>query len=237
MSLPRFFVPSSSPGQAGLQIRLEPAQARHLWALRLAPGAALELVLPSGQWKADLSELARDRALVRLVAPLVEEREPSFAISAFIPVTAQLSLMDDMLPPLVELGATLIQPVLFERSEHDPAKAAARIERWRRIVQGACEQSHRSRIPVLPAPVRLGDLLVLDCAQRWVAHEVPSGHANPVLERGPVAFTSGPEGGLSDAEFAALVDAGWRPVHLGGSILRAVTCPVALLGAIRFLAG
>jgi 16S rRNA (uracil1498-N3)-methyltransferase len=234
MSVPRFFLPRPGPARPGLQVPLGPAQARHLWALRLAPGSALELVLGSGPWRADLSELDRDRALARLVSPLQEDREPPFAIEAYVPVLAQLPLLDDLLPPLVELGATRIQPVAFQRSEYDAAKASARFERWQRIVLGACEQSHRSRVPELAPPVPFDALLEVAAAQRWVAHELPSGRANPALARGPVACASGPEGGLTDGEFAALVASGWSPVHLGGSILRAVTCPVAMLGAIRF---
>jgi 16S rRNA (uracil1498-N3)-methyltransferase len=87
----------------------------------------------------------------------------------------------------------------------------------------------------LALPVPFDALLTVDVAQRWVAHELRSGQGNPTLARGPVAFTSGPEGGLTDGEYGALTGAGWQPVYLGGSILRAVTCPVAMLGAIRFL--
>ena len=234
MSVPRLFVPFSSQAHVGMQLPLGPAQARHLWVLRLPQGSALELVLDSGPWKADLSEISKDHALARLVAPLQEDREAPFAIQAYLPVTAQLSLLDDLLPPLVELGATLIQPVVFRRSEYDAGKTAARFERWQRIVHGACEQSHRSRVPGFALPVSFDALLAVDTAQRWVAHELASGQDNPGLERGPVAFTSGPEGGLTDGEYEALAGAGWRPVYLGGSILRAVTCPVALMGAIRF---
>jgi 16S rRNA (uracil1498-N3)-methyltransferase len=89
-------------------------------------------------------------------------------------------------------------------------------------------------VPGFALPAGFETLLAEDAGQRWVAHELPSGQSNPQLVRGPVAFTSGPEGGLTDGEFAALTAAGWQPVYLGGSILRAVTCPVALLGAIRF---
>lgn len=235
MSIPRLFVPYPGVVHEGVQVPLGAAQARHLWVLRLPQGSALELVLESGPWKADLSEIDKDHALARLVAPLKEDREPPFALAAYVPVTAQLSLLDDLLPPLVELGATLIQPVVFRRSEYDAGKTAARIERWQRIVHSACEQSHRSRVPAFAPPVPFDALLAVDTAQRWVAHELPSGQDNPTLARGPVAFTSGPEGGLTDGEYAALTGAGWQPVHLGGSILRAVTCPVAMLGAIRFL--
>jgi 16S rRNA (uracil1498-N3)-methyltransferase len=235
MSVPRFYLPHPGPVQAGSQLHLSPVQVRHLQVLRLAPGSALELVLADGAWRADLSELDREHALARLVAPLQEDREPPFPITAYVPVTAQLSLLDELLPPLVELGATLIQPVAFQRSEFAASAAKARFERWQRIVQGACEQSHRSRLPRLHPPVDFGTLLSVETPQRWVAHELPSGQGNPTLVRGPVAFTSGPEGGLTDGEYGALTGAGWQPVHLGGSILRAVTCPVALLGAIRFL--
>jgi 16S rRNA (uracil1498-N3)-methyltransferase len=233
MSLPRFFVPHPGPVGSGTQVPLDPAQARHLWVLRLPQGSELELVLPSGPWRAALAETSRDGALARLVVPLQENREPPVAITAYVPLTAQLSLLDDLLPPLVELGATRIQPVIFRRSEHDAAKTAARLERWQRIIHGACEQSHRSRLPEFGSPAAFATLLEVT-GQRWVAHEVPSGQGNPVLAREPIAFTSGPEGGLSDGEYDALAKAGWLPVHLGGSILRAVTCPVALLGAIRF---
>jgi len=234
MSLPRFFLTHAATPREGSLLPLEPAQAKHLWVLRLGAGAALELVLPSGPWKADLAEINKDRAVARLVRPLDEHREPAFPIHAWVPVTAQLSLLDDVLPGLVELGATLIQPVAYERSEYDAAKTLARFERWQRIVRGACEQSHRSRIPALGQPAAFEALLQVDVAQRWVAYEVRAGEGNPRPVKGPIAFTSGPEGGITDAEFAALTEKGWKAVTLGGSILRAVTCPVALLGAIRF---
>jgi 16S rRNA (uracil1498-N3)-methyltransferase len=203
--------------------------------LRQGAGAALELVLPSGPWKADLAETTKDKAVARLVAPLDEDREPPFPIHAWVPLTAQVSLIDDILPGLVELGATTITPVAYQRSEYDAAKTLARMERWERILRGACEQSHRSRVPALEAPAPFRALLEVQTAQRWVAYEVPAGAANPRLAPGPIAFTSGPEGGITDQEYAGLRAAGWLPVTLGGSILRAITCPAALLGAIRFL--
>ena len=235
MSIPRFFVPYPGTAHEGVQVPLGAAQARHLWVLRLPQGSALELMLPSGPWKADLSDTTKEHAVARLISPLQEDREPPVPIAAYIPVTAQLSLLDDLLPPLVELGATLIQPVVFRRSEYDADKTAARFERWQRILHGACEQSHRSRVPAFAPAIGFEQLLADPTPQRWVAHEVPTAQGNPSLARNPVAFTSGPEGGLTDGEFTALGAAGWLPVYLGGSILRAITCPVAMLGAIRFL--
>jgi 16S rRNA (uracil1498-N3)-methyltransferase len=80
-------------------------------------------------------------------------------------------------------------------------------------------------------------LLAWPTAQKWVAYELATGQSNPAFRCEPLAFTSGPEGGIADAEFAALAAAGWQPVSLGRSILRAVTAPVALLGAAQYLLG
>lgn len=237
MSLPRFVVPwTGTPGENAL-IHLAPDQARHLAVLRLAPGAALELLLPGGPWRADLAELGKGRAAVRLVAPLGEDREPPIPLHACLPLTAQLSLWDDWLPGVVELGATLIQPVLYSRSEAEARRTEARMERWQRIVVGACEQSHRSRIPELRPAVPFEALLDWPAPQRWVAYELATGQANPTLRREPLAFTHGPEGGITEGEFSALARAGWQPVTLGRSILRAATCPSALLGALQYALG
>ncbi len=236
MSLPRFFL-DALPAAENALVPLGPEAVRHLKALRLKPGVALELVLGDQIWTADLAELDRGRAAARLVAPLMEDREPPIPLQACLPLPAQLSLFDEWLPPLVELGVTVIQPVAYLRSEFDGPKTAARQERWSRIIQSACEQSHRSRLPELRPPMPFAALLTWEATQKWVAYELATGQTNPTLRRETLAFTSGPEGGITDEEFTALSKAGWQPVSLGRSILRAVTAPVALLGAVQFEMG
>lgn len=236
MSLPRFFL-DAPPALPGATLTLGLEAARHLRALRLAPGAALEVVLGETPWTADLADLDRQRAVVRLVAPLNERREPEVGLEACLPIPAQLSLFDEWVPPLVELGATLLQPIVYQRSEYDAAKVAVRMERWGRLIQSACEQSHRSVRPVLRDPLPFSALLTWPTPQRWVAYELPTGETNPTLRPEALAITSGPEGGITEAEFQALAAAGWQPVTLGRSILRAVTAPVALLGAVQFQLG
>ena len=213
---------------------LSEEQVRHLHTLRMKSGDALELLFSSGVWRADLAELGRHRAMVCLVSPLHENREAPFPIHGLLPITAQLNLWDEWLPPLVELGITLIQPVVFSRSEFDGCKVSSRRNRWERIIQSAVEQSHRSRIPELRDPIPFRDLLAWKAPQKWLAYEVQVSDANPILRRDAMAFTSGPEGGLTKEEFESLREAGWEAVALGKSILRAVTAPIALLGAIRF---
>jgi 16S rRNA (uracil1498-N3)-methyltransferase len=50
-----------------------------------------------------------------------------------------------------------------------------------------------------------------------------------------VTLLSGPEGGLSPAEEAEALAAGFTPVSLGQRVLRAETAPVAVLSALSLL--
>ena len=47
-----------------------------------------------------------------------------------------------------------------------------------------------------------------------------------------IILLSGPEGGLSPAEEAQAIAAGFGPVSLGNRVLRAETAPVAVLSAL-----
>ena len=197
----------------------------------------MEVLTPSGIWCAELVGMAKHNASIRLVAPIDENREAPLEIHACLPITAQLSLWDEFLPATVELGATMIQPLIYERSQYSKHRVEARMERWRKIILTAAEQSHRTRIPELMPPKPVESLQSWATEQRWVAYELKTEEANPSMKLENIAFTHGPEGGITDAEIAMLRDSGWKPISLGKSILRAVTCPAAILGAIQMELG
>ncbi|MDP7041326.1 MAG: RsmE family RNA methyltransferase [Gammaproteobacteria bacterium] len=48
---------------------------------------------------------------------------------------------------------------------------------------------------------------------------------------------AGPEGGFTEAERTACIDAGFRSVALGPRIMRTETAPIVALGLVQFLAG
>jgi len=243
MTLPRFaIVEPTAPAapnalREGLLLQLGMEQTRHVHALRLAPGDPVEALFPSGAWLGELVNLSKRGAVIRLVAPVGEGREAPIEIHACLPITVQLGIWGDFLPCVVELGATLIQPVIFERSQYDGRHVHAQMERWRRIILAACEQSHRSKVPELMPPAPVDALQTWETAQKWVAYEIPTGGQNPRLMPGSIAFTHGPEGGIADSEIELLTKSGWQPITLGKSILRAATCPAAIMGAIQMELG
>ncbi|MDR3336139.1 MAG: 16S rRNA (uracil(1498)-N(3))-methyltransferase [Treponema sp.] len=136
--------------------------------------------------------------------------------------------------------------------------AAGRLERWRRIVREARQQSGSAVATVVEPPRNFEETLT-----RWrelrERHEKPVGlllHPEadpgalrpgfPPLEKGSfhrylegkpglVAIAVGPEGGFSPEEAVRFVEEGFKPVSMGNTVLRAETAAVYAAAAIRII--
>jgi 16S rRNA (uracil1498-N3)-methyltransferase len=145
---------------------------------------------------------------------------------------------DLVVQKLTELGVDRILPVLAERSvvRLDGPRAAAAVDRWRRIVREAAGQCRRATLPVVEP---LGPLPDLAGHPGLVVAERGS---SPAADLGPppggeLLVVVGPEGGLAEAEVAALRP--WARLDLGPHILRAETAAIAaaaVLSAVRHAA-
>jgi 16S rRNA (uracil1498-N3)-methyltransferase len=137
-----------------------------------------------------------------------------------------------------ELGTSRIVPVIAQRTDaHLAAASAKRVERWRRIIRQASEQSRRTAPPEIRAPVRLFEVLDCGASARIVLSEtedrvslrdvVPSDAPS-----GGIALAIGPEGGWSEDELQSFQRAGWVSASLGNTILRAETAAIAALAIV-----
>lgn len=224
------------PLQAGLEVDLPDAAARHVQVLRLQPGAELSLFDGrGGQWHARVLQMGRRSVTVRVEAHEPLERElPQ-------PVTLALSMpandrMDDLVEKATELGVAAIQPLMSERSVLRLAgeRAERKVSHWQGVAAAACEQCGRNRVPAVHPVRTLADwlsTLVDDGATKRLllsfaddTRPLPQAAGN-----GPLLLLSGPEGGLSPAEEAVARAHGFAPVTLGPRVLRADTAPLAAL--------
>jgi len=134
-----------------------------------------------------------------------------------------------------ELGVTRIIPLVSQRTEsHLAAAAYKRVERWERIARQASEQSRRSNSPEISEPVKLKEVLEISTGNRIVLSEAEQdlGLKDAFRPPEPVTLAIGPEGGWTPGELDSFRDAGWAPVSLGKTILRAETAAVAALAII-----
>ncbi|MGB2823365.1 MAG: RsmE family RNA methyltransferase, partial [Phycisphaerae bacterium] len=124
---------------------------------------------------------------------------------------------------------------------------AAKRQRWLGHCIAAAKQSGLNWLPAILDGVPLGDFLtnVLTGPAGYVGVVgVVDGGSRPireVLARAPagreICLLIGPEGGLTRAELADIVEAGFTPVRLGRTTLRVETAAVALLAAAMAVYG
>ncbi|MCB1776714.1 MAG: 16S rRNA (uracil(1498)-N(3))-methyltransferase [Candidatus Competibacteraceae bacterium] len=241
MRIPRFYL--SAPLATGMTARLSGSAFGHaVRVLRLKPGAPLTLFNGAGgAFAATLQEVGKREAWVQVREALPGEVESPLRVTLAQGVSRG-EKMDYTLQKAVELGVAAIQPLFTERSGVDLTgeRLARKVEHWRSIVIGACEQCGRNRLPALQEPRSLTD---------WLAQPMETGlHLllNPLAKQSlrslepptdPVTLLIGAEGGLSPAEINQTQAAGFTGVRLGPRVLRTETAGVAALAALQALWG
>ena len=237
--MPRFYCPA--PLQTGLALSLPPGAARHVQVLRMQPGDVITLFNgEGGEFEATVTRMGRSDVDVEVGVHHPVEREAPCQVHFLAGITAN-ERMDWLVEKATELGAVSITPVMAERSvlKLKGERADKKLAHWQGVAVAAAEQCGRNRVTRIdnactlaqwlaqhPASAGSGVRLVLSLSEgtRPLAEAV-QGQMN-------VTLLSGPEGGLSPAEEALALSAGFVPVTLGPRVLRAETAPLAVLAAL-----
>ncbi|HKL52163.1 MAG TPA: 16S rRNA (uracil(1498)-N(3))-methyltransferase [Wenzhouxiangellaceae bacterium] len=226
--------------RTGDELRLSERAAQHLVkVLRHRVGDRVTLFDGKGrEAKAEIIMAHRRHGCSVRVLETVEVCRESPLRVELLPGMSRGEKMDLVIQKTVELGVSVIRPIITERSEVRPDKsAAARLSRWKEIVIGACEQCGRAHLPEIhaPSPIegiadRTSARLVLNPASRTLLDDCP-----PV--EGEISIAIGPEGGFSERDLALLEQRGFRSVRFGPRILRTETASIAAVSALQVLYG
>ncbi len=213
---------------------LQGEQAGHLArVLRAQPGQVFDVVANGFLHRAEVLSASEGE----VVFALKEQLE----VEAALPVHLLLAVfkfdhMEWGIEKATELGAARISPVIARRTEKHLSQAAAkRVQRWRRIVREAAQQSRRSDVPLVDDPVALKTALEgVSAEKRLLLAETEQENSlrnelarETSRESQSVALAIGPEGGWTAEEMALFSQSGWRHVTLGPRILRAETATIA----------
>ena len=227
----RFFCPA--PLRTGDVLDLPAGAARHVQVLRLQPGGVITVFNgQGGEFEATVTRMGRSDVDVLIGAHSATEREAACAVHLLAGITAN-ERMDWLVEKATELGAASLTPLIAERSvlKLKGERAEKKLAHWQGVAVAAAEQCGRNRVPTVHAAVTLNEWLKkAPPGERWVLSL--SEGTRPLSEMAgtdAVTVLSGPEGGLSPAEEAAALAAGFAPVTLGPRVLRAETAPLAVL--------
>ena len=209
-------------------------QAAHLArVLRAQPGQVFDVVAGGFLHHAEITSVDPGEVVFRLH----EEREGDGALPVHLLLAVfKFDHLEWGIEKATELGAARITPVLARRTEKHLAQAAAkRVERWRRIVREASQQSRRTDVPDVEDPLPLKAALEQVGAEvkLLLAETEEENTLAAALESASpdasIALAIGPEGGWTADEMQMFRDSGWQHVTLGPRILRAETAAIAAL--------
>lgn len=227
-SLPRLYVEKSLG--AGARVELDAAQANYLGnVMRLKESDRL-LVFDgaSGEWLAEVAEAAKKR----MALAVVEQTRPQESVPdlwlAFAPV--KKGRVDWLVEKAVELGVARLLPVITQRTIVDKLN----LDRMRSHIVEAAEQCGRTVLAQIDEPLKLEALLKARDPARtlYFADETGGEQASTAFKPGSSLILTGPEGGFTPDEAAAIRAApNSKAISLGPRILRAETAALAAVTA------
>ena len=136
-----------------------------------------------------------------------------------------------------ELGVNCFIPVFSDRSILKPSNN--KLERWRKIITEAAEQSEREIVPEIITPMFFREAITnfipgnsdrFICTARREANSLITSLEN--INHHHIMIATGTEGGWTEAEISLAISHNFLPVSLGKRILRATTAPITALSLV-----
>ena len=247
----KHFILNSGPDRNG-SIRLEGDDYHYLVRVRrLAPGEYFPALLPSGEETLVQVRSVENGVLLGQVsaeappvAAPVKNGLPALLLLQALPRAEKMDLIvrqaaEGALGEIVPFTSEFSVPKLTEGA------AAKKRARWERIIKEARQQSGSAVATIVRPPVSIDGLFAFwetvkkerPRALGILFHHEPLAQASlhRYLDSGPetVAIAIGPEGGFSAAEAARFLEAGFKPLTIGDTVLRAETAALYAAAAIR----
>jgi len=237
MRIPRIFL--RSPLSLGTEIELPAKQSNYLCkALRMEAGRWLWVFNGSGgAYKAIIRDASSKKAMVEITEYEAEDRESPLRIELGIALSKG-DRFDLVLQKATELGVTHISPLFTERVEVrlNKERTEKKWRHWRGIIESACEQSGRNRLPLLIMPQPFEKWAESLTQKTRITMHPDNGCSIRDLrvESSEIAVLIGPEGGLTEAEVEkAALNYGFSDITLGARVLRTETAPLAVISLLQ----
>ena len=226
----------------GARVALAGTAAEHVRrVLRLKAGDAVTLFNGDGNdYPSRIVGFGRGTVEAEVERSIPARAESRLAIT-LVQGIARTERMDLVVQKATELGVAGIVPVATARSvvKLDRDSRERKMAHWHGIAVSACEQCGRARIPVIAEPRTLAEQLAGPQERARLLLAPDAQLSLGAAARGELAIDIlvGPEGGLTESERQAAIEAGFRACRLGPRVLRSETAAIAALAVIQAVAG
>ncbi len=209
-------------------------EQQHYLKRVLRLGESDRFIAMNGQGKSWLAELKEVKAQLLELIDLKTELSVNISLITALP---KGNGYEQIIRCGTELGVNCFIPVFSDRSILKPSNN--KVERWRKIVTEAAEQSERQIVPQIITPATFNtamtNLIPAD-SDRFIC--VARGATVPLITclqqitQPNIVLATGTEGGWTEVEIANAISHNFQPVSLGKRILRAITAPITALSLV-----
>jgi len=192
------------------------------------------------EYAAHLDEIKKRSAFIKINDQIINNSESHLSIHLGLGISKG-ERMDYAIQKAVELGVNEITPLFTQHCvvNLDEKRLQKRLLHWQGVIISACEQSGRTKVPILHPAISLTQwslksdqiCLVLDPLSEQNLSTIKAEIKN-------MRLLIGPEGGLSSGEITELNQKeNVHTINFGPRILRTETAAVAAITAVQVLWG
>ena len=215
--------------------KLDKSQSHYLTkVMRIKIGENFSLFNSNGEWSAKINEISNGIVGFSVIEKLRQQKVNKEIWLAFSPIKS--NYFNFMIQKATELGVTKFIPIIFDRT----IVRKLNIERVKKIIIEATEQSNRINVPILEEPQNLKnfisnnsnkiDLIFADLNSSNKKLEINK-NANK-----PLCAIVGPEGDFSENERELILSfKDVKPLNINQNILRTETATISIISIISYI--
>ena len=234
MSIIRLYFPDKI--QSDLSSHLPKEQTHYIKdVMRLKIGDKLSIFNISGEWNAIIQSYEKKGARIKVMKKVREKENEKNIWLAFSPI--KQNPLNFIIQKGTELGIQKFIPILTERS----MVREINIERIKKIIVEASEQSNRISVPEINSPKSLKDFLLQFPKNGYLIFCDINSDKNSlkkILEKKnntPLCILIGPEGDFSENERKMIIEQNQTfSISLAKNILKAETAALSAIAIVNY---
>ena len=224
-----FFSNSITTGMTGM---LDKSQSHYLnKVMRIKENEFFSLFNNKGEWEAKILKIFKGLVEFEIIKQLRQKENMKDLWLAFSPIKS--NYQNFMIQKATELGVTKFLPIIFDRT----IVRSINVERLKKIVIEASEQSNRINIPSIEQTQNLESFLNSNLVD-LIFTDLNSNNKKidkSKLTNKPICIIVGPEGDFSELEREKILTfKGVQTVKINENILRSETAVISAISIVNY---
>ena len=213
--------------------KLDKSQSHYLSkVMRVKENEVFSLFNNNGEWEAKVLSQSKSIIEFKITKQLRQKENIKELWLAFSPIKS--NYQNFMIQKATELGVTKFLPIIFDRT----VVRKINIERLKKIVIEASEQSNRINVPFIEKPQNLNNFLKTNSID-LIFTDLNSN--NDKIDKSkftdrPVCIIIGPEGDFSEVEREEILSfRGVQAIKINKNILRSETAVISAISIVNYV--